>query len=242
MVENVHCVSPVSLLFSLGLRATRVLCQNISQNIVEVIKSSICLLLVLSLNNWKLLVGATYDGCQELWSKITNHKALIPQVPGVFLVGWHFPTVPGNKTMPTLAVTNWHFHSTIHTRPHSNFSLQQWTPLSTKTLPISLQKRAGQGTSPVHCVGKELGLPTPPPFSCPSTLIPAHWRPLDYDIKHSVKVTFIDLFELIFTYKLASNMQEKRFSVGPLSHRVMAFLLYSSIVGVPLDSMVGPLG
>lgn len=56
-----------------------------------------------------------------------------------------------------------------------------------------------------------------------------------------MKVTFIDLFELIFTYKLASNLQEKRFSVGPLSHRVMAFLLYSCIVGVPQGSIVGPL-
>lgn len=57
-----------------------------------------------------------------------------------------------------------------------------------------------------------------------------------------MKVTFIDLFELIFTYKLASYLQEKRFSVGPLSHRVMAFPLNGSIVGVPQGSIVGPLG
>lgn len=30
---------------------------------------------------------------------------------------------------------------------------------------------------------------------------PPHWRPLDWNIKHSMKVTFIDLFELIFPYR-----------------------------------------
>lgn len=96
-----------------------------------------------------------------LWKVAQIKKALIPHVPGFPLVGWHFPTVPSNTTMPSLAVTNRHFHSTIHTRPHSNFSLQQWTPLSTKNLPISLQKRVGPGTSPSHCAAKELGSPTP---------------------------------------------------------------------------------
>ncbi len=57
-----------------------------------------------------------------------------------------------------------------------------------------------------------------------------------------MKVTFIDLFELIFTYKLASYLQVKRFSVGPVSRRVMAFPLNGSIVGVPQGSIVSPLG
>lgn len=57
-----------------------------------------------------------------------------------------------------------------------------------------------------------------------------------------MKVTFIDLFELIFTYKLASYLQVKRFTIGPPSHRVMAFPLNGSIDGVPQSSIVGPLG
>lgn len=57
-----------------------------------------------------------------------------------------------------------------------------------------------------------------------------------------MKVTFIDFFELIFTYKLPSYLQLKRFSVGAVRHRVMAFPLNSSIVGVPQGSIVGQLG
>lgn len=108
-----------------------------------------------------------------------------------------------------------------------------------KTRPF-LRRRGPDEEHPPPIVWlKSLTRRPPPLFSCPSTLIPAHWRPLDWDIKHSMKVTFIDLFELIFTYKLASNLREKRFSVGPLSHRVMAFPLYGCIVGVPQGSMVG---
>lgn len=56
-----------------------------------------------------------------------------------------------------------------------------------------------------------------------------------------MRVTFIDFFELIFTYKLPSYLQVKRFSVGPVSYGIMAFLLNGSIVGVPQGSIVGPL-
>lgn len=57
-----------------------------------------------------------------------------------------------------------------------------------------------------------------------------------------MKVTFIDFFELISTYKLPSYLHLKRFSVGAVRHRVMAFPLNSSIVGVPQGSIVGLLG
>lgn len=122
--------------------------------------------------------------CWNLWclsnavenSANQKKKALIPHVPGFPSVGWHFPTVPGNTTIPSLAVTNWHFHSTIHTRPRCNFSLQQWTPLSTKNLPISPQRWVAPGTSPNHCVAKELASPTPTPSFLPS--FNSHFWPL----------------------------------------------------------------
>lgn len=77
-----------------------------------------------------------------------NQKDPGPHVPGFPSAGWHFPTVPSNKTMPGLAVTNWHFHSTIHTRPHRNFSPLQWTLLGTKTLAYSSTEKGRAGDSP----------------------------------------------------------------------------------------------
>lgn len=62
-----------------------------------------------------------------------------------------------------------------------------------------------------------------------------------------MRVTFIDFFQLIFTYKLLPYLQVKRFSVGGgegvglVSYGIMAFLLNGSIVGVLQGSMLGPL-
>lgn len=133
---------------------------------------------------------------------------------------WHFPTVPSNATMPCLAVTNRHFHSTIHTRPRCNFSPLQWTPLDTQKKKKKKNLRRGglhqeHPTAIVWLKSLPRQPPPPTPFSHPSTPICGHFGGtfLTGDIKHSMRVTFIDFFQLIFTYKLPPYLQVKRFSV-----------------------------
>lgn len=136
-----------------------------SKNIPWWSKQSISLA-ALSLSNWKLLVAATYDGCQQLWGKTQIRKPLAHK--SVKSSQWvdTFPQCPATKQC-----YSWPWPIGVFTHPHATspqFFTTAMNSAGHKTLPFLCGSGLAVEHPPRIVWLKKLANQPPPPFFLPS--------------------------------------------------------------------------